>query len=200
MGAAKVSGVCRLGADPELKFTPSGAAVCTARAIFQDRYQDRQTGEWKDGDALWVNLVAWRQLGENVAESFRKGDDVIVLDGVLKVREFELRDGGKGYAVDVTVRELGPSVRWHAARSARVDRQGEPSAAVDDPWGEPHDSRNRNQPPPRQPGYEPAAETQREANRWIGSGKPVRPTPQNYGQGSFDNEPPFFHRTPGYQP
>jgi single-strand DNA-binding protein len=203
----QVSGVCRLGADPELRFTPSGAAVCSARAIFQDRYQDRQTGEWKDGDATWATLIGWRQLAENMAESFKKGDDVMVT-GTLVVREYETREGGKGHATEVKVREIGPSIRFHAAKSARVDRQYDGPAAgpVEDPWGEPHDSRNRNQPPQNQ-GYgrnAPQGEQRREAGRWIGSGEQVA-RPQSHGYdpvtgSQYPDEPPFFHRTPGYQP
>lgn len=188
MGAAKVSGVCRLGADPELRFTPSGAAVCTARAIFQDRYLDKQSGEWKDGDALWVSLIAWRQQGENMAESFRKGDEVIVLDGTLKVREFDLKDGGKGYAVDVTAREFGPSARWHAAKSMRPDRNSDGPAAgpAEDPWDDSPRQQGGGQQGRRQQGYGPAGEARREAGRWMGSGEQVaRP------QGNFPDEPPF---------
>jgi single-strand DNA-binding protein len=194
MGALKVSGVCRLGADPDLKFTPSGAAVCSARAIFQDRYLDRQTNEWKDGTAQWVTLTAWRQLAENMAESFKKGDDVVVLDGTLAVREFELRDGGKGYSVDITVRDLGPSIRFHAAKSARVDRQYDgPAAGQGDPWNEPPQD-NRQRPQPAQRGT------------WQGSGQPVNQRQARADQraaqsvGTFPDEPPFFHRTPGFQP
>lgn len=190
----KVSGVCRLGADPELRFTPSGAAVVSARAIFQDRYLDKQSGQWVDGDTVWVNLVAWRQLAENVAESFHKGDDVIVLDGVLKVREFELREGGKGFSVDITVRELGPSVRWHAAKSMRPDRQSEGPAAGDDRWSEPPaDPREQpQQSRPAQGQQQPAAR-----GTWQKSGQPVNQQQARADEraaqsgGMFPDEPPF---------
>jgi single-strand DNA-binding protein len=193
VGALKVNGVCRLGANPELKFTPNGAAVCSARAIFQDRYMDRQTNEWKDGQATWVTLTAWRQLAENMAESFKKGDDVVVLDGALTVREYDLRDGGgKGYSVDITVRDLGPSIRFHAAQSQRVDRQYDGPAAgpVDDPWTYSGGSGPARGPDNRtangQSGHGAARETRREAGRWIGSGEQVA-TPT----GGYPDEPPF---------
>jgi len=172
MGAAKITGVCRLGTQPELKFTPSGAAVCSARAIFQDRYQDRQTGEWRDGKALWVNLTAWRQLAENMAESFNKGDDVIIHDATLEVREYEKREGGTGYSVELTVREMGPSIRFNAAKSSRVDRQYDGPAAgpVTDPWtGEPAREQRppSNQPPAARPGqWSNGQSTTQAAEQW----------------------------------
>ena len=188
MGAMQVSGVCRLGADPELRFTPSGAAVCSVRAIFQDRYQDRQSGEWKDGDAVWATLIGWRQLAENMAESFKKGDDVMVT-GTLVERDYETRDGGKGHATEVKVRDIGPSIRFNAAKSSRPDRQYDGPAAgpVDDPWSQP----SAQAEPPRQQqgqGYgrnAPQGEQRREANRWIGSGEPVQRGQQ------WPDEPPF---------
>lgn len=212
MGALKVSGVCRLGADPELKFTPSGVAVCSARAVFQDRYLDRQSGEWKDGDTTWVTLIAWRTLAENVAESFVKGDDVIVLDGTLTTREFELRDGGKGHATEITVREVGPSVRFHAAKSLRPERRYEGPAAgpVDDPWAEPRGSREQQprdvngtaQTPPAWPSPPGAAPV----GTWQASGRPVDQRQARADQraaqsgGMWPDQPPFFHRTPGLLP
>lgn len=191
VGAAKISGVCRLGADPELRYTTSGAAVCSVRAVFQDRYLDKNTGEWKDGKALWCNLIGWRQLGENMAESFAKGDEVMVLDGTLEVREYEKREGGTGYSTEVTVRDIGLSVRFNTATAQRVDRQynGPAAGPVVDPWtGEPA----RQQPPARQGG-------QPVQGQWQGSGQPVQPQARFdpvTGQplapnGGYTDEPPF---------
>jgi single-strand DNA-binding protein len=186
MGALQVSGVCRIGADPELRFTPSGAAVCSIRAIFQDRYQDRQTGEWKDGDAVWVSLVGWRQLGENMAESFKKGDDAMVT-GTLVTREYETRDGGKGYAVEVKVREIGPSIRFKAAMSQRVDRQqydGPAAGPVVDPWtGEPA----RQQPQGGRP---------QQSSTWQVSGQPVQGQGDPWGQPPSQGGPGYADRPP----
>jgi single-strand DNA-binding protein len=198
MSALQVSGVCRLGADPDLHFTPSGAAVCSARAVFQDRYQDRQSGEWKDGDTTWVSLIGWRQLAENMAESFKKGDDVMVT-GTLVVREYKKNDGSPGYATEVKVWDIGPSIRFNAAKSARVDRQYDGPAAgpAEDPWDRAPGVRqqaasarpNQDQQagPPARGQWQKSGQPVQQAARFDPvTGQPLVPT------GGFDDsQPPF---------
>ncbi|MRK00035.1 single-stranded DNA-binding protein [Aeromicrobium sp. S22] len=122
-GETNITVVGNLTNDPELKFTPSGAAVANFTVASTPRTFDRQTNEWKDGDALFIRCDAWRQLAENVAESLQKGQRVIVT-GALKVRNYERQDGSKGTSVEMTVDEIGPSLRFATAKTSRVNRSG----------------------------------------------------------------------------
>ncbi len=118
-GETNITVVGNLTGDPELKFTPSGAAVANFTVASTPRTFDRQTNEWKDGDALFIRCDAWRQLAENVAESLTKGQRVVVT-GSLKVRNFERQDGSKGTSVEMTVDEIGPSLRFATAKVTRA--------------------------------------------------------------------------------
>ena len=122
-GETNITLVGNLTDDPELKFTPSGAAVANFTVASTPRTFDRQTNEWKDGDALFIRCAAWRQLAENVAESLQKGQQVIVT-GALKVRNYERQDGSKGTSVEMNVDEIGPSLRFATAKVTRVNRSG----------------------------------------------------------------------------
>jgi single-strand DNA-binding protein len=122
-GETNITVVGNLTGDPELKFTPSGAAVANFTVASTPRTFDRQTSEWKDGEALFIRCDAWRQLAENVAESLQKGQRVVVT-GSLKVRNFERQDGSKGTSVEMTVDEIGPSLRFATAKVTRAARSG----------------------------------------------------------------------------
>jgi single-strand DNA-binding protein len=138
--------------DPELRFTPSGAAVANFRIASTPRTFDRQTNEWKDGDTLWLSCAVWRQAAENVAESLTKGTRVIV-QGRLKQRQYETREGEKRTVVEMDVDEVGPSLRNATAKVARANRSGGgqgggggfgggqqgggQSAPAGDPWSSP---------------------------------------------------------------
>ena len=115
--------VGNLTADPELRFTPNGAAVASFTVASTPRYLDKQSGEWKDGDALFMRCSAWRQLGENVAESLRRGTRVVVT-GRLRQRSYETREGEKRTVVELEVDEVGPSLRYASAEVRRVERGG----------------------------------------------------------------------------
>jgi len=115
-GETNITVVGNLTGDPELKFTPSGAAVANFTVASTPRTFDRQT---KDGEALFIRCDAWRQLAENVAESLQKGQRVVVT-GALKVRNFERQDGSKGTSVEMTVDEIGPSLRFATAKVTRA--------------------------------------------------------------------------------
>jgi single-strand DNA-binding protein len=126
-----------LTADPELRFTQSGAAVSNFTVASTPRRFDRETGEWKDGEALFLRCSLWRQPAENVAESLTRGARVIV-QGRLKQRSFETRDGGKRTVVELEVDEIGPSLRYATAKVNKVSRSSGDSggsAPTDDPWG-----------------------------------------------------------------
>jgi single-strand DNA-binding protein len=132
--------------DPELRFTSSGAAVAKFRLASTPRTFDRQTNEWKDGESLFLTCNVWRQAAENVAESLQRGMRVIV-QGRLKQRSYETREGEKRTVYEVEVDELGPSLRSATAKVNKTTRSGSGGGGggfgssggssggpVDDPW------------------------------------------------------------------
>ena len=122
-GETVITVVGNLVDDPELRFTPSGAAVANFRIASTPRIMDRQTNEWKDGDALFLSCSVWRQAAENVAESLQRGMRVIV-QGRLKQRQYETREGEKRTVVELDVDEVGPSLKYATAKVTRTTRQG----------------------------------------------------------------------------
>ncbi len=145
-GDTTITVVGNLTADPELRFTPSGAAVANFTVASTPRIYDRQSGEWKDGEALFLRCNIWREAAENVAESLTRGSRVIV-SGRLKQRSFETREGEKRTVVEVEVDEIGPSLRYATAKVNKASRGGSSSGgfgsgsrqsggqSTDDPWG-----------------------------------------------------------------
>ncbi len=145
-GETVITVVGNLTADPELRFTPSGAAVANFTVASTPRTFDRQSGEWKDGEALFLRCNVWRQPAENVAESLQKGMRVVV-QGRLKSRQFETREGEKRTVFEIDVEEVGPSLKYATAKVTRATRSGaggggygggQPSGGQssggDDPW------------------------------------------------------------------
>lgn len=122
-----------LTADPELRFTQSGAAVVTFTVASTPRQLDKQSGEWRDGDPLFLRCQQWRQPAENLAESLTRGARVIV-HGRLKQRTFETREGEKRTVVELDVDEIGPSLRYATATVNKVARGSGSSTPADDPW------------------------------------------------------------------
>jgi single-strand DNA-binding protein len=153
-GDTIITVVGNLTADPELRFTPSGAAVANFTVASTPRIFDRQSNEWKDGDALFMRCSIWREAAENVAESLTRGSRVVV-QGRLKQRSYETREGEKRTVVELEVDEIGPSLRYATAKVNKASRSGgggggfgsggsrsggAPSdggaeAKQDDPWG-----------------------------------------------------------------
>jgi len=124
--------------DPELRFTPSGAAVAKFRIASTPRFMDKQTNEWKDGESLFLSCNVWRQAAENVAESLQRGMRVIV-QGRLKQRSYETKEGEKRTVYEIEVDEVGPSLRSATAKVNKTQRGGGSGGfggpAVDnDPW------------------------------------------------------------------
>ena len=117
-GETTITLVGNLTADPELRFTPSGAAVANFTVASTPRTFDRQTNEWRDGDAMFLNCAVWRQAAENVAESLQKGMRVIV-QGRLRSRSYETRDGERRTVFEVDVDEIGPALRYATAKVSR---------------------------------------------------------------------------------
>src|SRR5215831_1724743 len=122
-GDTIITVVGNLTADPELRFTPSGAAVASFTVASTPRTFDRQSGERKDGEALFLRCNIWRQAAENVAESLTRGARVIV-NGRLKQRSVETREGEKRTVVELDVDEIGPSLRYATAKVNKVNRGG----------------------------------------------------------------------------
>ncbi|GAA1730146.1 single-stranded DNA-binding protein [Nonomuraea sp. AD125B] len=123
--------------DPELRFTPTGQAVARFRVASTPRFMDRQTNEWKDGESLFLTCNVWRQAAENAAESLQRGMRVIV-QGRLKQRSYETKEGEKRTVYEVEVDEVGPSLRNATAKVNRTSRQGGGGGfgggPSDDPW------------------------------------------------------------------
>ncbi|HLT83257.1 MAG TPA: single-stranded DNA-binding protein, partial [Phototrophicaceae bacterium] len=122
-GETVITVVGNLTADPELRFTPSGAAVASFTVASTPRTFDRQSNEWKDGETLFMRCSVWREAAENVAESLTKGMRVLV-QGRLVQRSFETREGEKRTVVEMQVDEVGPSLRYATAKVSKAGRGG----------------------------------------------------------------------------
>src|ERR671930_2240344 len=120
-GDTTITVIGNLTDDPELRFTPSGAAVAKFRVASTPRTLDRATGEWKDGEPLFLACTVWRQAAENVAESLQRGSRVIV-SGRLRQRSYETREGEKRTVYELEVDEVGPSLRYATAKVQRMSR------------------------------------------------------------------------------
>jgi single-strand DNA-binding protein len=165
-GETTITIIGNLTDDPELRFTPSGAAVAKFRVASTPRTLDRASGEWKDGEPLFLSCTVWRQAAENVAESLQRGARVIV-SGRLRQRSYETKEGEKRTVFEVEVDEIGPSLRYATAKVQKMSRssggggygsgggQGGAGHASDDPWAT------------------------------------ATPAPTGGGGGNFDDEPPF---------
>lgn len=166
-GDINVTVVGNLTNDPELRFTPSGAAVASFTVATSSRLLDKTTNEWKDGDPTYLRCSVWRQYAENVAESLTKGTRVIV-SGKLKQRSFETREGEKRTVMEVEVEDVGPALRYATAKVNRVQRsdggfagggqggdqfggqfgsQGNGNEPANDPWATGAPAANFDEPP-----------------------------------------------------
>jgi single-strand DNA-binding protein len=190
-GETPITVIGNLTADPELRFTPSGAAVANFTVASTPRTFDRQTNEWKDGESLFLNCSVWRQAAENAAESLVRGSRVIV-SGRLKARSYETREGEKRTVFEVDVDEVGPSLRYATAKVTKASRGGGGGQSGgygggDDPWSSGGG----------QGGYSGGSGGQGGSGGWGGSGGQGggQSGPQNdpwaTGGGSTSDEPPF---------
>jgi single-strand DNA-binding protein len=161
-GETIITVVGNLVDDPELRFTPSGAAVANFRVASTPRTFDKQTNEWKDGDSLFLSCSVWRQAAENVAESLQRGMRAAV-QGRLKARTYETREGEKRTVFEIEVDEVGPSLKYATAKVTRTTRSGGNSAfssgnqssqggaqsGGDDPWASPAPAQSGQQAAPQ---------------------------------------------------
>ena len=122
-GETTITVIGNLTNDPELRFTPSGSAVANFTIASTPRTFDRQSNEWKDGETLFLRASVWREAAENVAESLTKGMRVIV-NGRLKSRSYETKEGEKRTVIELEVDEIGPSLRYANAKVNRTQRSG----------------------------------------------------------------------------
>ncbi|MGZ4534311.1 MAG: single-stranded DNA-binding protein [Nocardioidaceae bacterium] len=136
-GETQITVVGNLTADPELRFTPSGAAVANFTVASTPRTFDRQSNEWKDQETMFLNCSVWRQAAENAAESLQRGMRVIV-QGRLKARSFETREGEKRTVFEIDVEEVGPSLKMATAKVTKTTRSGggggDFGGGGNDPW------------------------------------------------------------------
>lgn len=123
-GEPVITLVGNLTGDPELRFTPSGAAVANFTVASTPRTLDRQTNEWRDGEAMFINCAVWRQYAEHVAESLTKGMRVIV-QGRLRARSYDTREGERRTVFELDVDEVGPSLRYATAKVTKTTGGGQ---------------------------------------------------------------------------
>ena len=136
-GETVITVVGNLVEDPELRFTPSGAAVAAFRIASTPSRFNKDTSKWEDGESLFLRCSVWRQAAENVAESLQRGMRVIV-QGRLKQREWETKEGEKRTSYEIDVDEVGPSLKFATAKVVKTQRGGGGGfgggQAADDPW------------------------------------------------------------------
>jgi single-strand DNA-binding protein len=164
-GDTVITVIGNLTSDPELRWTPSGAAVANFTIASTPRTLDRETQEWKDGDALFLRCSVWRQAAENVAESLTRGSRVMA-QGRLKQRSFETKEGEKRSVIELEVDEIGPSLRYATATVTKAARSGDgPGGGSGGGFGA--------------------------ANGGAGAGRDGAPDPWAATVGSAGEEPPF---------
>ncbi|OIR41256.1 single-stranded DNA-binding protein [Corynebacterium sp. NML120713] len=186
-GDTPITVVGNLVADPELRFIPSGAAVANFRIASTPRQFNRDTNQWEDGEALFLTCNCWRQMAENVAESLAKGMRVIV-NGRLKQRSYQTREGENRTVFEVEVDEVGPSLKYATANVQRTPREGNSG------YGRPQQQQQQQQPQnmggfgqaPQQP-----AQQQQQAQQSQPQNDPWNSAPPAGGFGGMDDEPPF---------
>ena len=198
LGQATITVIGNITSDVELRFTPSGAAVVTLSVADNPRKKNQQTGEYENGESTFYRVQAWRQQAENIAESFNKGDRVVVV-GELQNRKYET-DNGTRYSQEINAQAVAADTRWATVQVRKADRQqggqqqnqgyqqsaqqgyqqqpqqGYGSNAPADPWSTPPPQQSQQRPNQAPPQSDP----------W-GS----HPTPAGQQPGMFPDEPPF---------
>src|SRR5680860_115788 len=183
-GETTITVVGNLVDDPELRFTPSGAAVANFRVASTPRTFDKQANEWKDGEALFLSCSVWRQAAENVAESLQRGMRVVI-SGRLKARTYETREGEKRTVFEIDVDEVGPSLKYATAKVTKTTRSGgsqgggSASSGGDDPWA--------SQGSANQGSSNQGSSNQGSSNQ----GAPANDPWATSGAGGSSDEPPF---------
>ncbi len=169
---------------PELRFTPAGQPVARFRVASTPRFRDNSTGEWKDGDSLFLTCNVWRQAAENVAESLTRGMRVIV-SGRLRQRSYETKEGEKRTVYEVEVDDVGPSLRNASAKVNRVARSG-----GDGGYSGGQGGGQRGSGGPGGPGGRPPGGQGSQGGQGNAGGADTDPWASD-GPGSYTDEPPF---------
>ena len=185
-GETTITVVGNLTDDPELRFTPSGAAVAKFRVASTPRTLDRQSGEWKDGEPLFLACNIWRDAAEHVAESLQRGARVIV-QGRLRQRSYETREGEKRTVYELEVDEIGPSLRYATAKVQKMSR----SSGGGGGFGASGGGGGGNRPAPG--GNSGGGGGNNFDDPWATAAPAAgaRPAGGTGGNSSFDDEPPF---------
>lgn len=185
-GETTLTIIGNLTQEPELRFTPSGAAVANFTVASTPRTFDRQSNEWKDGETLFMRCAVWRDAAENVAESLSRGSRVIVT-GRLKSRSYETKEGEKRTVVEMDVDEVGPSLRYASAKITKSTRGGgggfggQAAGGGQGGWGGPGGGPG---------GGQGGGGRQTEADPWA-TGPAAQPAQQGWGNAPSYDEPPF---------
>jgi len=179
-GDTNITVVGNIVADPELRFTPAGAAVANFRVASTPRRYNSQTNQWEDGEAMFLTCNVWRQAAENVAETLSKGMRIIVT-GRLKQRSFQTREGENRTVFEIDVDEVGPSLRYATAQVNRNPREGGGNYG----GGQQQRSNNNNQ-----GGFGGGQQQQPQQNQ-APAEDPWNSAPPAGGFGGADSEPPF---------
>lgn len=134
-----ISGEFRVGTDPELRFTPSGVAICTLRAVAGSR--KKVNDEWVDDKSCWLSFITFKQQAENMAESFKKGDEIVVT-GKLQQNDWVTSEGNKRTSYEVVVDSIGMSAKWSTVSSVKAERasgnqSSQAASTQEDPWTTP---------------------------------------------------------------
>lgn len=158
-GETTITVIGNLTNDPEMRFTPGGDAVANFTVASTPRTFDKKSNEWKDGETLFLRASVWREAAENVAESLTKGMRVII-EGFLKSRTYETKEGEKRTVIELEVQEIGPSLKYANAKVTRTQRNGggnqqppaqgnwgNQPAGQSDPWGSAPAGANAGNPP-----------------------------------------------------
>ena len=188
-GETVITLVGNLTNDPELRFTPTGSAVANFTVASTPRTFDRQSNEWKDGETLFLRASVWREAAENVAETLTKGMRVIV-QGRLKSRSYETKEGEKRTVMELEVDEIGPSLRYASAKVTRTQRSGGGQGGFGGGQGGGFGGggfgggQNQGGWGGQQSGQQPAPQD----DPW---GAPAGGTSGGWGNGPDSNEPPF---------
>ncbi|MCP1388678.1 single-stranded DNA-binding protein [Corynebacterium sp. TA-R-1] len=202
-GDTQITVVGNLVADPELRFIPSGAPVANFRIASTPRSFNRETNQWEDGEALFLTCNCWRQMAENVAETLTKGMRVMV-QGRLKQRSYQTREGENRTVFEIEVDEVGPSLKYASATVNRNPREGGNNYGGGGQGQSGQGQRNQggfNQGPSQnnQGGFAGQGQNQSQGNQGGFSGQnqsqpetdPWNSAPPAGGFGGMDDEPPF---------
>lgn len=181
-GDTNITVVGNIVADPELRFTPAGAAVANFRVASTPRRYNSQKNQWEDGEAMFLTCNVWRQAAENVAETLSKGMRIIVT-GRLKQRSFQTREGENRTVFEIDVDEVGPSLRYATAQVNRNPREGGGNFGG---GGQQQRSNNNNQ-----GGFGGQQQQQSQQQNQAPAEDPWNSAPPAGGFGGADSEPPF---------